>query len=315
MSATIPLCSDGLYQKINFKANPVKLTINNHQRDGSTGSDRWIRTEIRGHLEGNLGRKRDLQSMTKKLTVTFTFSLFLLSSAYAQTEAFEFKRNGIFETYQANSQAGTLDVKVGGTSKRFDNLLGSDGGIYRGLVRFNGGPALFYETTASSTSFTVYYTLKIKGQVPVIDCLYGDIRNAQNGVSIRKSVCNLDAPLKADYQDLVYRYSDVWIRETNPVSFEPIMAEPSQPVDVLVGNLNDVQVALRYSSMDDLMSAAPSTWLTQAEHSHDLGKGSVYFVYDADGKTPLGLDVETDPIRHLLKRLDATAISALVADK
>lgn len=241
--------------------------------------------------------------MINKLITSFAISLSLLSTATAQTEAFEFKRSETSEIYLINKKTGALDVTIDGTSKRFDNLLGSDGGTYRGFAPFNGGPALFYENTTSSTSFAIYYTLKLKDRNPVIDCLYSDIRNARNGTSIRKAICNLDATLKDDYANLVYRYSDAWIHETNSVNFEPIMTEPSQPVDVFIGSLGGIQVVSRYSSMDDLMSATPSTWLIQDKKSHNLGKGLIYFVYDADGKTPLGLDVEIDPAEHFLKRI------------
>src|SRR5688572_9133715 len=114
--------------------------------------------------------------MIKKLIASFGILFPLLSSAAAQMQAFEFKRSEISETYLINNQTGALDVVVDGVSKRFDNLLGNDGGTYRGFAPFNGGPALFYETTASSTSFSVYYTLKLKDRNPVIDCLYSDIR-------------------------------------------------------------------------------------------------------------------------------------------
>lgn len=76
------------------------------------------------------------------------------------------------------------------------------------LVTFNRLPALTYENTASSTSFEVFYTLSLKNKVPVIDCVYGNIRNAQNGASIRKAVCNLNQPLSSKYKDLVFAYSD-----------------------------------------------------------------------------------------------------------
>lgn len=253
--------------------------------------------------------------MIDKLATSLFLTLSIHTSVNAQMETFEFQRNGVSEAYLANRQAGTLGVRIGTISKSFNNVLGSDGGTYRSLIRFNDVPALFYETTASSASFTIYYTLKFKGENLVIDCLYGGIRNAQNGISIRKAVCNLDAPLKADYSDLVYNYSDTWIGETNSVSFEPLMAEPPQPLDVPVGNLDDVQVVSRYSSMDDLISATPSTWLIKDTRSRDLGKGLVYFVYDADGKTPLGLDMETNSALHSLKRLNTIEASALTADK
>jgi hypothetical protein len=39
-----------------------------------------------------------------------------------------------------------------------------------------------------------------------------------------------------------------------------------------------------------------------------VSSGNAYFVYDADGTTPLALDVETDPATHRLKRLTAVEL-------
>ncbi|WP_445938551.1 hypothetical protein [Pseudomonas sp.] len=39
-----------------------------------------------------------------------------------------------------------------------------------------------------------------------------------------------------------------------------------------------------------------------------MSSGNAYFVYDADGITPLALDVETDPVTHTLKRLTSAEL-------
>ena len=67
-------------------------------------------------------------------------------------------------------------------------------------------------------------------------------------------------------------------------------------------------MALRYSTVDELMSAAPKTIATAGKNTHEVSSGNAYFVYDADGTTPLSLDVETDPATHTLKRLTAAEL-------
>lgn len=68
-------------------------------------------------------------------------------------------------------------------------------------------------------------------------------------------------------------------------------------------------MALRYSTVDELMSAAPKTIATAGKNTHEVSSGNAYFVYDADGtKAPLSLDVETDPATHTLKRLTAAEL-------
>jgi hypothetical protein len=243
--------------------------------------------------------------MKHMLSATLLLSLTLTTTLHAQTYTDTTKRGKVTETHQADMNTGELTIRWGKETKVFANIVGYAGQTSRTLASFNGAPALTYENTASSTSFEVFYTLALKDKVPIIDCLYGNIRNAQNGVSIRKAVCNLNKPLSSKYQDLVFAYSDKWIEASNAVSLQSVMAEPAQPADAPLGRLGEVDVALRYSTVDELMSAAPKTIATVGAKTHEISSGNAYFVYDADGTTPLALDVETDPTTHTLKRLTA----------
>lgn len=246
--------------------------------------------------------------MKHTLFTTLLLSLALTATVQAQTKTLTFDRGGQTETYQANIDTGELSISWGRETKVFAETVGTAGQTFKTLVTFNGAPALTYENTASSTSFEVFYTLALKNKVPVIDCAYGNIRNAQNGVSIRKAVCNLDKPLSSEYQDLIFAYSDKWIEASNAVSLQSVMAEPSQAADAPLGRLGEVDIALRYSSVDELMSATPKTIATAGAKTHEVSSGNAYFVYDADGTTPLALDVETDPATHTLKRLTSAEL-------
>lgn len=234
--------------------------------------------------------------------------LALAAPAQAQTKSLTFDRDGSIETYRADMTTGELTISWGTETKVFTNLVGYAGQTTRALVSFNGAPALVYENAGSITSFEVFYTLALKEKVPVIDCLYGNIRNGQNGVSIRKAVCNLNKPLSSEYQDLISKYSDKWIEASNAISLQSVMAEPSQPADAPLGRLGEVDVVLRYSTLDELMSAAPKTIATLGKKTHEVSNGNAYFVYEADGITPLALDVETEPATHTLKRLTAAEL-------
>lgn len=227
----------------------------------------------------------------------------VISPLHAETNTLKFDRNGRTETYKTDTASGTLEIEWSKTLKVFQDVVGSSGETYRSLVHFNGGPALTYENAASSTSFEIYYTLEIKGNTPVIDCLYGNIRNAQNGASIRKAVCNLDKPLSSDYQDLVFAYSDKWISESNTTNLQPVMADPPKSVSAPVGSLGEIKTTLHYGSADELMSATPHTLAIAGNKTYDLGAGNVYFVYDVDGITPLGLDLETATEAHTMERI------------
>ena len=242
------------------------------------------------------------------IPMTLLLMLVLATPAQAQATPLTFDRGGSTETYRADMDTGELTISRGTEIKVFADLVGYAGQASRALVSFNGAPTLTYRNAGANTSFEVFYTLTIKDNVPVINCVYGNIRNGQNGASIRKAVCNLDKPLSSEYQDLIFAYSDKWIEASNAVSLQPVMAEPSQAADAPLGRLGEVDVALRYSSVDELMSAAPKTIATADGKTHEVSSGNAYFVYDADGATPRALDVETDPATHTLKRLTAAEL-------
>jgi hypothetical protein len=246
--------------------------------------------------------------MKHTLSATLLLSLALTATVQAQTNTLTFDRKGVTETYQANADTGELTISWGQETKVFADTIGTVGQTFKTLITFNGAPALTYENAGSNTSFKLFYTLALKDNVPIINCAYFNIRNGQNGASIRKAVCNLDTPLSNEYQTRISTYSDKWIEDSNAVSLHSVMAEPSQPANAPLGRLGEVDIALRYSSVDELMSAAPKTIATAGVKIHEVSSGNAYLVYDADGTTPLSLDVETDIEAHTLKRLTAAEL-------
>ncbi|WP_313477191.1 hypothetical protein [Stutzerimonas kunmingensis] len=234
-------------------------------------------------------------------------SLTLTISAHASAYTISLNDDGVAEIYTADMDAGTLTIKQGTKTTIIADIVGYAGQTARTLVRFNGGPALSYENSGSNIHFEVFYTLKVKDNIPLIDCIYSNIRNGQNGASIRKAVC-LKKILSSDYQDTAFRYTDAWIEESNRASLQSVMAEPAEAAVTSLGKLGNVLVALRYDSIEDLMSATPKTIASVAGKTYVVTIGNAYLVYDVDGATASALDVETDPIAHSLKRLTATEL-------
>lgn len=230
-------------------------------------------------------------------------SLLLTTTVQAQNHTITVNRSGVAETYQGNMETGELTINWGQNTKIFTNILGYAGQTSRVLDLFDGAPALTYRNAGSNTSFEVFYTLSLKDSAPVVNCAYFNIRNGQNGASIRKAVCNLDKPLTSEYQDLNSTYSDKWIEASNEVSLQSVMNAHSKIADVPIGRLGEINLALRYSTLDELLAASPKTIATAGMKTHQITSGNAYLVYDADGTTPMGLDVEMDSITHALKRL------------
>lgn len=237
--------------------------------------------------------------MKLMLFVSLLTSFALPVTAYAQISTVTGDEG---KTYHGDMRTGDLTVSWEEGSTVINDMVGYAGQTSRALVSFNGAPALVYENFGSNTSFEVFYTLAHEGKTPVVDCAYANIRNGQNGASIRKAVCNLDVPLSKNYRDLIFKYSDKWLEASNLISMEPLVVEPSASVNVSLGQLGEVSVALHYSSLDDLISATPRTIVIAGLKSYEASSGKAYLVYDVDGTTPLALDVEIDPIKHMLKR-------------
>lgn len=246
------------------------------------------------------------------LSVRLFLLLVLTTTVQAQTYTVTVNRDGVAENYQGNMETGELTISWGQKTKIFTNILGYAGQASRVLVSFDGAPALTYRNAGSNTSFEVFYTLTLKDSVPVINCAYFNIRNGQNGASIRKAVCNLDKPVSSEYQDLISAYSDKWIEASNEVSLKSVTIAPPKVADAPLGRLGEINVALRYSTVEELLAAAPKTIATAGTKTHELTSGNAYFVYDADGTTPMRLDIEMDPVTHALKRLTPAGLLLLL---
>lgn len=250
--------------------------------------------------------------MKYRLSATLLITLALATNTHAQTYTVTANEGGVTKTYQANMNTSELTIISGQETKVFADIVGYAGQTSRTLVSFNGAPALTYENAGSNTSFEVFYTLALKDKAPVINCAYANIRNGQNGTSIRKAVCNLDTPLSSEYQNLIFTYSDKWLDASTAVSTQPLIAEPYKPLNLPIGRLGEVDIALHYNSLDALLGATPKTIAIAGAKTYEVSSGNAYLVYDANGTTPLSLDVETDIEAHTLKRLTSAELLRII---
>lgn len=250
--------------------------------------------------------------MKYRLSATLLITLALATNTHAQTYTVTANEGGVTKTYQANMNTSELTIISGQETKVFADIVGYAGQTSRTLVSFNGAPALTYENAGSNTSFEVFYTLALKDKAPVINCAYANIRNGQNGTSIRKAVCNLDTPLSSEYQNLIFTYSDKWLDASTAVSTQPLIAEPYKLLNLPIGRLGEVDIALHYNSLDALLGATPKTIAIAGAKTYEVSSGNAYLVYDANGTTPLSLDVETDIEAHTLKRLTSAELLRII---
>lgn len=203
--------------------------------------------------------------------------------------------------------AGTLTIKQGTETTIITDIVGYAGQTARTLVRFNGGAALSYENSGSNTHFEVFYTLKVKDNIPLIDCIYSNIRNGRMVPPFEKLFATLTKYYRAITKIQLSVTQTPGLRSLR-ASLQSVMAEPAEAAVTPFGKLGNVLVALRYDSIEDLISATQKTIASAAGKTYVVTTGNAYFVYDVDGVTASALDVETDPVAHSLKRLTATEL-------
>jgi hypothetical protein len=216
------------------------------------------------------------------------------------------------DVYSANVDAQSLTVTWSGGSKTIEGVVGSRGESTRELVEFNGGKALHYENLASRAPFEAYFTLNRQGAKVLIDCVYTNIRNEQNGVLINKAVCGLNRPLAEEYEETVSEFSDQWKNLTNKVAIAPLLATPPVLVEVEDSTLGGVKLSRTYHSPNDLRFSRPESVVKKDKVSHSFGDSYVFSVYaPGDLISPLYLDVSSGKLDSNFVRYDRAALNKL----
>lgn len=216
------------------------------------------------------------------------------------------------DVYLADVDAQSLTVTWSGGSKTIKDVVGSQGETTRELVEFNGGKALHYENLASRAPLEAYFTLTRNGAEVLIDCVYTNIRNEQNGVLINKAVCGLERPLAEEYEDLVYEFSDQWKNLTNKVAIAPLLATPPVLLEVEDSTLGGVKLSRTYHSPSDLKFSRPESVVKKDKVSHSFGNSYVFSVYGPrDLISPLYFDVSPGKLDSAFVRYDLAALNKL----
>ena len=216
------------------------------------------------------------------------------------------------DVYSADVDAQSLTVTWSGGSKTIEGVVGSQGETTRELVEFNGGKALHYENLASRAPFEAYFTLTRHGADVLIDCVYTNIRNEQNGVLINKAVCGLDRPLAEEYEEAVSEFSDQWKNLTSKVVIAPLLATPPVLIEVEDSAFGGVKLSRTYHSPNDLKFLRPESVVKKDKVSHSFGNGYVFSVYaPGDLTSPLYLDVSSGKLDSAFVRYDRAALNKL----
>lgn len=196
------------------------------------------------------------------------------------------------------------------SGKAYLDVVGSKDGFYRRLTSINGTPALF-----SGGRDLLYFSLKLSGGMLLVDCAYIESRNEYNGVRVSAGVCGLERPLDSEYNDIIYEYSDRWMGGVFSFGTDRVIKD-KKPTSFLLGEIGGVSVYNRYSTVGDLESATPETYVKSDGGCYSFGKAEVFLIFmKGDELSPHYLDVRlsADPIE--LKRLKENDLMKLAVGK
>lgn len=247
----------------------------------------------------------NLKKVRIAITVlTFPFAGHSLAEKSAVTEN---------DIYSVDEETNSLNVTWPSGSKSFAHIVGAEGENTRALIDFNGGKALFYESLASRSAFRTYFTLVRQDREILIDCIYADVRNDQNGVLINKAACGLKKPLVEDYEDLAYKFTDEWKKTADVVVIDPLLSNPVSILNVDEADFGATKLRRVYGSQDDLSSSVPETLIYQKTKKHSFGLNPVFSVYRANAlNDAVYLDVPSDAMAGKFIRYDKASLSDLL---
>lgn len=240
--------------------------------------------------------------------------VFMICIFFGNVNADVLKKSPDDELYvvdKKNSQ--DLRVSWPGGSTVAKGVLGEKGEITRDLVNFNGRKALHYENLASRTQFEAFVTLKRRDNELLVDCVYGNIRSEQNGALINKAVCGLDKKLLADYEQVIYKYSEIWKNEIAPTAMTSLIQTPSTSASIEEASIEDIKILRTYRTREDLQFNVPATMVVRNERSNSFESNVVFTVYQKSNlKKPSHLEVATENLESPFEKVDYKKLNEIL---
>ncbi|BBN65818.1 hypothetical protein BKM30_09280 [Pseudomonas syringae pv. syringae] len=229
----------------------------------------------------------------------------LLSIFFGDAYAAGSVNSSLVESYEVDNKTQGLKVFWPGGSALIKGVVGDKGEITRNLTDFGGKKALHYENLASRSQFEAYLTVKRVGSDVLVDCVYGNIRSEQNGLLINKAVCGLDSKLTADYDQLIYKYSDLWKGEVDSVDISPLLQDPPRDVSIEEARIKGIGLVRVYKVQEELSDSSPTTIVKSGGHSHSFGNSTVFTVFNYPNiTTPVYVEVVAKSLESAFDRLD-----------
>lgn len=186
-------------------------------------------------------------------------------------------------------ESGSIILDNKPNPKIYKDITKSKDGVYRDLIQTNRTPALF-----TSGGADIIYTLKEKNGKIIIDCAIAETRSNQTGISIRKSMCDINKELNADYAELGYIYTDQWKNEASSIDITKL-TQNMEPLDIIKGNLNGIEIHERYNTLSQLLNTTPETYLKKGRNCYNIPNNKTFINYSTTNPNqPMNISVLTD---------------------
>ncbi|WP_369986652.1 hypothetical protein [Pseudomonas xanthosomatis] len=195
-------------------------------------------------------------------------------------------------TYREEPGSGALSfvAKEGGQRIEVPDIFTQQGQNTRSLLRFNGQPALEYQSTTVGVPYRAVVTLYLEASVMKVDCLYLTTRSGRNGAFLHRAVCGLGRVLDEHFPDLASEYTVRWYAEVDPVQLRP--AAKLQLSWVTEARWEGAEVRREYLGRPELETELPRLTINSAKARYGLVGRNVYMVYAADNlQQPARLEV------------------------
>lgn len=188
----------------------------------------------------------------------------------------------------------------------YKDITQSKDGVYRDLIQTNSTPALF-----TSGSADIIYTLKEEKGKILIDCAIAETRSNQTGISIRKSMCNINKELDADYAELGYTYTDQWKDEVSIIDITEL-TQNMKPLDIIKGSLDGIEIHEKYTTLTQLNNTTPETYLKKGNNCYSIPNKKVFINYSTTNPShPMNISILTDAENYEFKVYEPKDLSSL----
>lgn len=188
----------------------------------------------------------------------------------------------------------------------YEDITKSKDGIYRDLIKTNGTPALF-----TSGDADIIYTLKENNGKILIDCAIAEARSNQTGVSIRKSMCDINKELDPNYAELGYSFTDQWKDEASTIDITSLTMH-GKSLDITKGKIAFIEIHENYKSLSDIENSTPDTYLRKNNECYAIPYKKTFINYSTTNPTqPIGISVLVTPETYEFKKYTPTDLKSL----